>query len=200
MTNTYKVHIYREMRLVFGAIEADSHESAASIARAKATNEADSINDCEGETLAALVDVAGDEDFEQSQVIDFEGERTRNAARSMLEALRAFIKADAIAEECHEWKWDNLEHAFGLARDVVALAEATCLSSAPSVPAQGELARFEVEHNPDENSDRMHVLVDGKFDVTIIRTDEGVVIDVYPKDGLETIATTYAFDSDAKQE
>ncbi len=41
------------------------------------------------------------------------------------------------------------------------------------------------------------MLVDGQFDVAIIRTDEGMVIDVYPKDGFETIATTYAFDSDA---
>ena len=33
----------------------------------------------------------------------------------------------------------------------------------------------------------MYVLVDGKFDVAIIRTDEGVVVDVYPKDGFETV-------------
>jgi hypothetical protein len=34
--------------------------------------------------------------------------------------------------------------------------------------------------------------------MAIIRTDEGVVVDVYPKDGSEPIASTYAFDSDAE--
>ena len=63
---TYNVHIYREMRLVFGGIEAGSPEAAASIARDKTTGEADSIDDCEGETIAALVDVQGDEEYEQS--------------------------------------------------------------------------------------------------------------------------------------
>ena len=42
--------------------------------------------------------------------------------------------------------------------------------------------------------------VDGKFDVAIIRTDEGVVVDVYPKEGMETVASTYAFDADVKLE
>ena len=105
----YNVHIYREMRLVFGGIEADTPEAAASIARDKPTEEADSIDDCDGETLAALVDVAGDEEYKQSRFIDFESERQRKAAARMLAALRAFIEADAMAEECHEWKWENLE-------------------------------------------------------------------------------------------
>ena len=186
MTNAYNVHIYREMRLVFGGIEADTPEAAASIARDKPTDEADSIDDCDGETLGALVDVQGDEDYEDSQFIDFEAEQQRKAAPRMLAALRAFIEADAMAEECHEWKWENLEYAFGLARDAVA--------------APGQPTRFEIEHDPSENSDRIYVMVDGKFDVAIIRTDEGVVVDVHPKDGFETVATTYAFDSDVEQE
>ena len=62
-----------------------------------------------------------------------------------------------------------------------------------------EPRRFEIEHNPAENSDRVYVLVDDKFDVAIIRTDEGVVVDVYPKNGFVTIASTYAFDSDADE-
>ena len=200
MTNTYNVHIYREMRLVFGGIEADTPEAAATIARDKPTDEADSIDDCEGESLSALVDVQGDEDYEDSQFIDFEAEQQRKAAPRMLAALRAFIEADAMAGECHEWKWENLEHAFRLARDAVAEAEAACPPPAPSVSAPGHPARFEIEHDPAENSDRVYVLVDGKFDVTIIRTDEGVAVDVYPKNGFETVATTYALDSDVEQE
>jgi len=198
MTNTYNVHIYREMRLVFGGIEADTPEAAATIARDKPTGEADSIDDCEGESLSALVDVQGDEDYEDSRFIDFELERQRKAAPRMLAALRAFIEADAMAGECHEWKWENLEYAFGLARDAVAEAEAAC--PPPAVAAPGQPTRFEIEHDPAENSDRVYVLVDGKFDIAIIRTDEGVVVDVHPKDEFETVATTYAFDSNVEQE
>src|SRR5262245_50695858 len=57
MTTTYNVHIYREMRLVFGGIEADTHEAAASIARDKPTEHADDIADCDGDTFYACVDV-----------------------------------------------------------------------------------------------------------------------------------------------
>ena len=60
----YNVHIYREMRLTFDGIEADTPEAAAAIARDKPTGDADDIDDCDGENLAALVDVAGDEDYE----------------------------------------------------------------------------------------------------------------------------------------
>ncbi len=60
------MHIYREMRLIFADIEADTPEAAAAIARDKPTGDADDIEDCEGEKLTALVDVAGDEDYGQS--------------------------------------------------------------------------------------------------------------------------------------
>ena len=53
-----RTHLPRDATRI-GGIEADSHEAAASIARDKPTDQADSIDDCEGETLAALVDVAG---------------------------------------------------------------------------------------------------------------------------------------------
>jgi hypothetical protein len=42
------------------------------------------------------------------------------SAPAMWAALKAFIDADDMAAECHEWKWENLEHAFELARDIVA--------------------------------------------------------------------------------
>ncbi len=59
---------------------------------------------------------------------------------------------------------------------------------------------FEIEHDPAENNDRVYVMVDGKFDVAIIRTDDGVVVDICPKDGLDPIATTSAYDVDLAQE
>ncbi len=136
---TYNIHIYRVMRLVYGGIEADSHEVAATIARDKPTDQADSIDDCDGETIAALVDVAGDEEYEQTRLIDFEPERQRRVAPKLLAALQAFIEADALAEECHEWKWEDLEPAFRLARDAIAEADAAGMSS--SSPAAGDPAK-----------------------------------------------------------
>src|SRR5262249_55576332 len=83
----YNVHIYREMRITFGGIEADTPEAAAEIARGKPTGHADDIEDCDGQDLGALVDVAGDEDYEHSVTIDFEIERQRKAASELLAAL-----------------------------------------------------------------------------------------------------------------
>jgi hypothetical protein len=126
----YNVHIYREMRLMFDGIEAGTPEAAAEIARDKPTDQADEIDDCEGATLTALVDEAGDDEYERSVTIDFECERERKAAAEMLVALRAFIEADTLAEECGEWKWENLDHAFALARAAIAnAAEPAALSS-----------------------------------------------------------------------
>jgi hypothetical protein len=88
---TYNVHIYREMKLLYGGIEAATHEAAAAIARDKPTDQADSIDDCDGETLAALVDVQGDEDYRQSRMIDFEPERRRKAAAKLLAALKDLL-------------------------------------------------------------------------------------------------------------
>src|SRR5271157_1827596 len=84
----YIVHIYREMRLTYTGIEADTPEAASAIARGKPTDDADNVEDCDGENLAALVDVAGDEDYSQSRIIDFEGEKQRKAASKLLEAVR----------------------------------------------------------------------------------------------------------------
>ncbi len=255
----FNVRIDREVLLVFEGIEAESHDAAAAIACDQHPAAADDIDDCDGETFSAIVEVAGDEDLGQSVTIDFEPGRQRKAAPVMLKALqmasnymaddldesdetelRVFrsIRA-AIAEaegsgipsepaaptllaaleallpyaenergslgEC--WKRDGdtrakeeldaCDRGLDRARDAIARAKGTtpAVDSAATRPA-----RFEIEHNQAENSDRVYVLVDGKFDVAIIRTDEGVVVDVYPKDGFETIATTYASDSDVEPE
>lgn len=88
---TFNVHIYREIRLVYEGIDADSHESAATIARDKPAGDADAIEDCDGDTFYACVDVQGDEEYEQSRWIDFEPERERQATMKLLAACqRAF--------------------------------------------------------------------------------------------------------------
>lgn len=68
----YNVHIYREMRLRFDGIEADSPEAAAAIARERTAEDASVVDECDGITLAALVDELGDEEYERSVTIDFE--------------------------------------------------------------------------------------------------------------------------------
>jgi len=86
------------------------------------------------------------------------------------------------------WVYEIIDH------DNLESKSETVASAASNIPG-----RFEIEHNPQENPDRVYVLVDGEFDVAIIRTGEGVVVDIYPKDGVEPIASTYAFNSHAHE-
>jgi hypothetical protein len=85
----YNVHIYREMRLYFPGIEAATSEEAAKIASDKPTADAEYSEDCDGENLAALIDLVGDDEYEKSVTIDFEPERLRKAAPELLAALQA---------------------------------------------------------------------------------------------------------------
>jgi hypothetical protein len=108
------VHIYREMRLLFRNIEAESLEAAASIARERPTDEADSIDDCDGETFYACVDVQGDEEYEQSRWIDFESERLRKAAPALLAACRMIVD---------RWEHGDLAEAARACSAAIAEAE-----------------------------------------------------------------------------
>jgi hypothetical protein len=129
----YIVNLYREMRLSYTDIEADTPYAAAAIAGGRLTADADNIEDCEGENLAALVDVAGDEDFSQSVTIDFEPERHRKAAPKLLEALKL----------CHEqlslWVADtetcdlSPEDEEALAKASYAIAEAEAAGIIPAL-------------------------------------------------------------------
>jgi hypothetical protein len=87
----YNVHIYRELRLYFPAIKAETPDDAAQIAADKLTADAEYTEDCDGENLAALVDLVGDDEFEHSVTIDFDHERMRKAASDLLEAIPALI-------------------------------------------------------------------------------------------------------------
>lgn len=105
----YTVHIYREMRLRFDEIKAKTPEAAAAIARERLLHEADHVDDCDGETFAALVDEECDHDYEHSKTIDFEPERQRKAAPKLLVALAAVLpyaeSEHASLFEC--WKRDG---------------------------------------------------------------------------------------------
>jgi hypothetical protein len=129
----YIVHMYRQMKLRFDGVEADTPEAAAAIARGKPTGEADDIDDCDGEDFAALVDVAGDEEYEQSRTIDFEPERQRKNAPKLLEALK-------IAEGFVQWALDHgadddaIAAALTFIRTIIAEAEISSIRPEPNGP------------------------------------------------------------------
>jgi hypothetical protein len=87
----YNVHIYREMRLFYPDIVATSHEDAATQAAAKGSDDADLVDDCDGETFAALVDIKGDLDYCESKTIDFPATLLRNHAPELLEAAERVV-------------------------------------------------------------------------------------------------------------
>jgi len=89
----YIVHIYREMRLTFPGIEAPSPEAAACLAADKPTHDADTIDDCEGDSLTALVDIEGDTEYVQSRFVDFEPAQLQRAAPRLRAALQEVLLA-----------------------------------------------------------------------------------------------------------
>lgn len=101
----FHVHLYREMRVYFPGIEADMPEVAARIAAEKPTADAEFMEDCNGENLAALIDLAGDEEFVQSVTIDFEPELLRKSALGLKAAL------DYLLEQTVEM---DLKHGIAL--------------------------------------------------------------------------------------
>lgn len=138
---TYTVHLFREMRLSYCGIEAATPEEAAEITRDKPTGEADDIEDCDGETLSALVDQAGDDEYEHSRLIDFEAERQRKTAASLLASLQAVLPyAHVECRSLHEcWRRDADEAARreagkcdeAVQRAYTVIAEATSSSMTP---------------------------------------------------------------------
>jgi hypothetical protein len=94
--NLYNVHLYRTVRLLFKAIEADTPKAAAAIARIGLTGNADEIDDGYADDVFAQIDVAGDNPPKCTVTIDFEPERLRKAAAQMQETLEyvALMLAD----------------------------------------------------------------------------------------------------------
>jgi hypothetical protein len=65
-------------------------------------------------------------------------------------------------------------------------------------------SRIELSNVEYMDNDRIYITINDLFDVRIVRTDEGIVLDVYPSDESvvvdEPVATTYAFDFEVKPE
>ncbi len=123
----FDVHIYREMRLRFDVIEAETHEAAAEIARNLPLKMADDVDECDGETFYACVDVQGDDEYERSRWIDFADERLRVAAPKLLAACKtalAAMEAELETEDPQariQIEWDA--EPMRTLREVIAEAE-----------------------------------------------------------------------------
>jgi hypothetical protein len=110
----YNVHLYREVHLTYESIEADTAEAAAAIAIDQSVGAADDIDDCDGETFVAVIDEAGDDQYQQSVTIDFEGERLRKAAPELLAACQMVVD-----------RWERGDLAEAVRACSVAIAKAT---------------------------------------------------------------------------
>lgn len=115
----FNVHIYREMRLRFDGIEADSPEAAAAIARKRAAEDASIVEECDGTTLAAVVDEVGDEEYERSVTIDFEQDTRSGPDRrdpviaitvrgGLIEDIAATVPLTVVTED-----WDVFDEDTG---------------------------------------------------------------------------------------
>ena len=51
------------------------------------------------------------------------------------------------------------------------------------------MTKFEYTPPEDDNEDRVYVRVDDIFDISILRVEEGLVIDVYGNDELDSLGT-----------
>ena len=51
------------------------------------------------------------------------------------------------------------------------------------------MAKFEYSPPEDDNEDRVYVRVDDIFDISILRVEEGVIINVYDNDEIDLLAT-----------
>ncbi|HJT77878.1 MAG TPA: hypothetical protein VJ739_11815 [Gemmataceae bacterium] len=120
----YHVHLYREMRLYFPGIEAETAAEAARIAADRPTEDAAYVEGCDGENLGALIDVAGDNQYEHSVTLDFEAERLRKAARELLGAL----------EEIYRWLTPDWQHSPLGKKAHAAIAKATAHDAGGSQP------------------------------------------------------------------
>jgi hypothetical protein len=154
----YNVHIYREMGLAYGGIEAGTHEEAAATARDKPTDQADSIDDCDGETIAALVDVVGDEQYAQSRVVDFEPERRRRTATDLQAALTWLLDDLTDAGEARNPETGDEYDSVAFGRAALARSKSTGIlseSAAPSLRTALEFAVQFLESNDDGEEDVM---------------------------------------------
>jgi hypothetical protein len=130
---TYNVHIYREMKLLFLGVEAETPQAAAEAARTLTLNDTvyeNCLEECEGPTFAALVDVQGDKEYAHTRLIEFEEERLRKAAPALLAACQMVVE---------RWERGDLAEAARACSTAIAEAESAGIAPVPptaTVPAK----------------------------------------------------------------
>ena len=112
---TFNVHIFREMRIPYQDIEADSPQAAAESCRDFPCEMGCDPVDCDGQTFAARVDVQGVGNT-PSHLIYFEPERQRRAAPKLLAACRMIVD---------RWEHGDLAEAARACSAAIAAAEDT---------------------------------------------------------------------------
>lgn len=119
----YTIHLYREMKLRFDDVIAPSAHAAADLAYEMPTGQAAAIGECDGETFSALADLADDENYEHSQMIDYPAERLRQAAPQLLEACELLDWAYRNGQETGSVSWEALNDAWAIARAAILKAK-----------------------------------------------------------------------------
>jgi hypothetical protein len=56
------------------------------------------------------------------------------------------------------------------------------------------MTTFEYTPPEDDNEDRVYVRVDDIFDISILRAEEGLIIDVYESDEIDLLGTVAIFE------
>jgi hypothetical protein len=118
---TYKVHIYREMRIVYQDVQAPTPEAAAESGRDFPSDAGCDPVDCDGQTFAAVVDpLDAHGRHGRSQDILFEEGRLRLAAPQLLAACRMVVE-----------RWEHGDLAAAARACSAAVAEAERRSTEP---------------------------------------------------------------------
>lgn len=138
----YNVHLYREMRLYFPGIEAETPRGAITIADAKQSVHADAIEECDAATISALVDIDGDHDYQHSQMIDLDPAANAHALLSALKDLLAPETPDILHD--HACRHCARDYTFeGVPADRLCLSD-----DCPGFIARAALRKAEPDPSP----------------------------------------------------
>jgi hypothetical protein len=117
--------------------------------------------------------------------------RLATAAPVMLETLRLAQRALNTAACFRVGDTDSYQIATRVDR---AIAEAATSGITPGSDPCLPPRRFEFEHDPEASPERAYVRAEGGYDVAIVRTPEGIVVDVYPNGWMAPIDSLTVWD------
>ena len=121
---TYDVHIYREMRIRYRDIEADTPEAAAEACRDRPSGAGCDPVDCDGQTFAAVVDIAGDPHCDGKDILFEEGQLRRAAPAQAI--ILDLVQSGLMTLQEGEAEFDDVMYWFDSGRPdwPVAVVEA----------------------------------------------------------------------------